>query len=199
MPPEPAADAVGGTMQVVLPTHPLRAAALAVLAPAAILLAGCSAPAPAPPAPGDPAPAAATAPGGPTDASAGGHAGHGGGGLGLYAVQTAALGVVTTEGDGRLVYVHTADTPGTSACTGACAQEWLPLLLIEGTEPELLGVDAELVGELPREEGVQLTLAGRPLYHRADDSGTLVETDFAPHGTDGAWFAITPDGEPVPA
>ncbi len=192
-------------MRVVLPTHPFRAAALAVLAPAAILLGGCAAPAPAP---GDPAPAAATAEahggghsagsaGEPSGGAAGGHSGHGNGGLGLYAVQSGPLGVVTTEGDGRLVYVNTADTPTASTCTGACAEEWLPLLVVEGTEPELLGVDEELVGTLPRPEGVQLTLAGRPLYHRADDSGALSDADVAAHGTDGTWFAIGPNGVPV--
>jgi len=108
------------------------------------------------------------------------------------------LGVVVTEGDGRLVYLHTADTPTSSACTDACAQEWLPLLRVEGTGLELLGVDEALVGELRRPEGVQLTLAGHPLYHRVDDSGTLADADAAPHRTDGTWYVITPNGEPAP-
>lgn len=196
-------------MQVVLPTHPFRSTALAVLVPAAVLLAGCSAPAAAPAAP---SPAAATAEahggghsggpaegaaGAPAEGAAGGHAGHGNGGLGLYAVQSGPLGVVLTEGDGRLVYLNTADTPTTSACTGACAQEWLPLVRVEGTELELLGVDESLIGELPRPEGVQITLAGHPLYHRADDTGTLSEADAASHRRDGTWFVITPTGEPL--
>lgn len=188
-------------MQVVLPTR-----LSSVLAGAALLVvAACSAPAP-PAAP--PAPAAATADEGGDAAhggddgahggdAGGGHSGHGNGGLGLYAVQTGTLGVVTTEADGRLVYMHTGDTPTSSACTGACAEEWLPLLRTEGVEPELLGVDAELVGELPRPEGVQLTLAGHPLYHRADDSGLITEADAAWHRTDGAWFVISPQGEPL--
>ena len=188
-------------MQVVLPTHPFRSTALAVLVPAAVLLAGCSAPAAAPAAP---APAAATAEahggghsGGPAEGSAGGHAGHGNGGLGLYAVQSGPLGVVLTEGDGRLVYLNTGDAPATSSCTGACAQEWLPLVRVEGTELELLGVDESLIGELRRPEGVQITLAGHPLYHRADDTGTLSEADAASHRRDGTWFVITPTGEPL--
>lgn len=173
-------------MRVVLPPrHRLSTPHWAALgAGAALLLAGCGA-APAPPVP-EPAPA-------PVAASPG-HGGHGTG-VALVAVQSGPLGVVATDADGRILYLHTADTATASACTGACAQEWLPLLLPDGAEPQLLGVDAALVGTLQRAEGTQVTLAGHPLYHRADDAGGLA--DAGAHGRDGTWFAVTPEGEPV--
>lgn len=151
-----------------LPTH-LRSLAVAGL----LALTACGA------APAAPPPPAA-------------HSGHGAG-VGLYAVQSGPLGVVTTDADGHIVYRHDADTPTSSACTGACAQVWLPIVVPPGAEPELLGVDPGDVGRLERPEGSQLTLAGWPLYHRADDDGGL--TDAGEHGADGVWFAITPDGE----
>lgn len=179
-------------MQVVLPTR-LRP----LLAGAALLLAAaCSAPVPPAAAPLSPAAAAEAHGGGHAGAESAPPGGHGhGSGAGLYAVQSGPLGVVTTDPEGRLVYMNTGDTPTSSACTDACAQEWLPVLLPEGVEPELLGIDPELVGQLPRPEGVQLTLGGHPLYHRADDLGGL--TDAARHGAGGTWFAIDPYGEQI--
>ncbi len=185
-------------MQVVLPTHVSQL--IRGLATVGVLgaVAACGAPAPAEPP--EPAPAAAqsdaTAPGGAEagGAEAGGASGHGHGSLsGLYAVQTGPLGVIATDGEGRIVYRRDTDTPTTSTCTDACAEEWLPVLAPEGRELELLGVDEELVGLLARPEGRQLTLAGWPLYHRADDSGLLDSTGR--NGAEGIWFAITPDGE----
>jgi predicted lipoprotein with Yx(FWY)xxD motif len=186
-------------MRVVLPTRLVLLARLFVTVAVLGVLAACAAaPEPAPP----PAPAAAAA----GEAHGGGHGGaaaegapaggHGhGSGAGLYAVQSGPLGVVTTDPEGRLVYMNTGDTPTSSACTGDCAQVWLPVLLPAGVEPELLGIDPADVGQLPRPEGVQLTLGGHPLYHRADDLGGL--SDQARHGEDGTWFAIDPYGEQI--
>lgn len=182
-------------MQVVLPTR-----LSPVLAGAALLLvAACSAPAPAP-ATAPPAPAAAA------EAHGGAHGGaeegaHGGvhgstTALGLYAVQSGPLGVIATDAEGHILYMHTADTPSSSACTEACAQEWVPVVMpADPGQFELLGIDQELVGQLPRAEGMQLTLNGHPLYRRADDIGGL--TTAGAHGAEGRWFAITPKGEQV--
>jgi len=130
----------------------------------------------------------------PTPAAHGAHAGHGASGaVGLYAVQTGPLGVIATDAGGHLLYRSDADTadPPASACTGGCTTTWLPLVVPDGMEPELLGVDASLVGRLERAGGDdQLTLAGWPLYRHRDDTGGLL--DAGQHGADGTWFAITP-------
>ncbi|MBW0135199.1 hypothetical protein [Pseudonocardia abyssalis] len=161
-----------------LPTHLSRSLAVAGL----LALTACG---------------AAPAPAAPAAAPAGAHSGHTGG-VGLYAVQSGPLGVVATDTDGHLLYRSDADSadPPTSTCTGACAQTWLPLTVADGAEPELLGVDEERVGRLPRPDGDdQLTLAGWPLYHHVDDTGGL--TDTGQNGADGTWFAVTPTGEKV--
>lgn len=153
--------------------------------------------APASPAPSSPAPAAV----GPEQ----GHGGHGSesedGPPVLYAVQSGPLGVVITDGSGRLMYRSDGDSadPSRSNCTGPCTETWLPVAApSEAQEPELLGVDPELVGTVERSDGTaQLTLAGWPLYSHRDDGGDLESA--GQHGADGAWFVVTPTGEKASA
>jgi predicted lipoprotein with Yx(FWY)xxD motif len=163
-------------MRSVLPTHLSR-----LLAGLLVLTACGAAPAAPPPIP-PPAPAAA-------------HGGHSTSAVGLYAVQSGPLGVVATDSEGHLLYRSDADTadPPASACTGDCAVTWIPLVVADGAEPELLGVDEALVGRLARAEGEQLTLAGWPLYRHRDDSGELLDT--GQNGAGNTWFAITPTGD----
>ncbi len=128
-----------------------------------------------------------------------GHSGHGGSGkVELYAVQTGGLGIVVTDGSGRLVYGSGADAnnPPASRCTGACAQQWQPLVVPAGQEPDLLGVDADRVGRLAREDGSsQLTLGGWPVYVNRNDDGALKVASADAHGS---WFVMTPQGQKVP-
>ena len=119
----------------------VAAAGVAVLSLATACGSGATTPAAAPAAPATVADTAAQA--------ADGHGGHGGmAGMGstdleLYAVQTGTLGVVVTDGEGRVLYGSDADQtdPPQSHCTDACAQTWLPLTVPAGQEPQLLGVD----------------------------------------------------------
>jgi predicted lipoprotein with Yx(FWY)xxD motif len=133
----------------------------------------------------------------------GGHGGHGGGhgspevpAPSLYAVQTGPLGVVLTDGSGHLIYRSDTDRadPPTSACTGACAETWIPVTAPADQELDLAGVKKDLVGRLQRADGSsQLTLAGWPLYRYRDDDGSLAST--GQNGADGTWFVVTPTGE----
>lgn len=157
--------------------------ALGALAGCLLALTACGAPGPAA-APADPAPAAAPSPPGETGPPV------------LYAVQTGPLGIVVTDGSGRLMYRSDDDSadPPTSACTGACTETWIPVTMAQGQEPELLGVDPGDVGTVTRDDGArQLTLGGWPLYRYRDDPGTLDST--GQHGADGTWFAVTTTGE----
>jgi predicted lipoprotein with Yx(FWY)xxD motif len=124
------------------------------------------------------------------------HHHHGGDSVQLWATQTAALGIIALDGAGRIVYRSDADgaNPPTSRCTGECTQRWVPLVVPEGQELDLLGVDTERVGTLRRDDGtLQVTLAGWPLYTVAGDQGAHDGTGA--HGADGNWFAVTPTGE----
>jgi predicted lipoprotein with Yx(FWY)xxD motif len=132
--------------------------------------------------------------GGPNAGDPGGMPGMGSGGVELYAIQTGTLGIVVTDGAGRLLYgsERDANNPPTSHCTGVCAQEWQPLVVPKGQKPELLGVDARTVGQVGRDDGSsQLTLGGWPVYVNRDDDGGLRAAAPAAHGT---WFVMTPQG-----
>jgi predicted lipoprotein with Yx(FWY)xxD motif len=176
----------------------LRRALSGPLLLVALLVAGCASPEPA----ADPAAQQSTAAPTASSDAHGGHGGHGGHGSAgvpaptLYAVQTAPLGVVLTDGAGHLLYRSDADTaePPTSTCSGACAETWLPVVVEPGEELDLAGVDADLVGQVQRADGTtQLTLAGWPLYRHRDDDGSLAST--GQNGADGTWFVVTPKGE----
>jgi predicted lipoprotein with Yx(FWY)xxD motif len=121
---------------------------------------------------------------------------HGGGGLQLWATMTPALGTITLDGAGRIVYRSDADSnnPPVSNCTGECTQRWVPVTVPEGQEPDLLGIKPEQVGTFRREDGTQqVTLAGWPLYTVAGDQGA--HDGIGANGAEGLWFAVTPTGE----
>lgn len=117
----------------------------------------------------------------------------------LYAVQSGPLGIVVTDGSGRLMYRSTGDStdPPVSNCARGCTETWIPVAAAaEGQEPDLLGVVPGLVGVVRRGDGVrQLTLAGWPLYRHRDDTGTLETTGR--NGADATWFVVTPNGGTV--
>ena len=128
-----------------------------------------------------------------------GHAGHSGQGsaeLELYAVQTGTLGVVVTDGEGRVLYGSAGDQadPPQSHCTDACAQAWQPLTVPAGQEPQLLGVEATVVGRLARPDGSsQLTLGGWPVYRFSGDPQPGATSGQGNGG--GEWAAVTPEGQ----
>jgi len=116
----------------------------------------------------------------------GGHSGHSGSyaagstDLELYAVQTGTLGVVVTDGQGRVLYGSAGDqaNPPQSHCADACAQTWQPLTVPAGQDPVLLGVDETAVGRLARSDGSsQLTLGGWPVYVSRGDDGELKQAE----------------------
>jgi predicted lipoprotein with Yx(FWY)xxD motif len=173
-----------------------RVVGAALLAVATVGLVGCGSPNSST---GGTAPAPSAAAGVAPENSQ--HSGHHGssdpGKVTLYAVQTGSLGVVTTDGNGRLLYRFDDDSssPPTSHCTAECAQTWLPLVLASGQQPDLLGVDPSDVGTVRRPDGSdQMTLAGWPLYVNKDDDGTLKKP--AATATD-KWSAVTPTGDKV--
>ncbi|MHA6794429.1 hypothetical protein ACVGVM_13110 [Pseudonocardia bannensis] len=170
-----------------------------------LALAGCADAAPPVP---EPSSASVQTPG-----DGGGHEAHGGGGHGahgghgesggsgggpgleLWAVQSGPLGVVVTDGAGRLLYrsAKDSDNPPTSNCEDECTRTWHPVVVAPDQPPSLLGVDRSKVGQTRRSDGtMQLTLGGWPIYQRGDDTGEL--QDAGAHGAEGTWFAVTPDG-----
>ena len=88
----------------------------------------------------------------------------------LVALGKTALGKVLVDARGRTLYLFEKDKRGVSACFGACATYWPPLLSPAKARPGS-GVRASLLGVTRRADGKrQVTYAGHPLYTFAVDT-----------------------------
>lgn len=110
------------------------------------------------------------------------------------------LGQYLVTGEGRPVYIFTADTQGTDdqepaiACASEeCLEIW-PLVTTTG-EPQTQGAaDASLLGTTEFGDEQVVTYNGWPLYHFARDVGR-----WRPQGNDigsfgGEWYLLRPSG-----
>ncbi len=104
------------------------------------------------------------------------------------------LGQILVDGDGRTLYLFTADSPGVSTCEDACLAAWPPLL----GEPEAgEGADAALLGTLVRSDGsTQVSYDGWPLYYWAQDAAP---GDTTGQGVNEVWWVVSPSGEAIGA
>ncbi|HEY0812700.1 MAG TPA: hypothetical protein VGE11_05415 [Pseudonocardia sp.] len=105
-----------------------------------------------------------------------------------------SLGTVLTSGGFTLYrYSKDAPKPSKSNCVGKCATTWPPVV-----EDRPIGtnvIDPAMMGTIRRADGTeQLTINGWPIYRYAKDG---VPGAVTGQGVDGAWSAISFDGEPV--
>jgi predicted lipoprotein with Yx(FWY)xxD motif len=114
-------------------------------------------------------------------------------------VKTASTsdGTVLVNQHGRSLYMFGKDRRGRSACSGACAQDWPPLLTT--SKPKAgSGVSASKLSTVKRSDGkTQVTYARHPLYTYAGDSG---RGDVSGQGLDafgGIWSLLMPSGAKV--
>jgi predicted lipoprotein with Yx(FWY)xxD motif len=112
-------------------------------------------------------------------------------------VENSGLGEVLVDTQGRTLYLFKADSRSASACEGACAAAWPPLLA-HGNPSVGGGANASLVSTIQRPTGaLQLTYSGHPLYLFAGDqkpgdvNGQGVTAFGAP------WYAVSPAGSQV--
>jgi predicted lipoprotein with Yx(FWY)xxD motif len=108
------------------------------------------------------------------------------------AVGSTSLGDVLVDGNGRTLYVFTADAADTSNCTGGCLQAW-PRYAPATVNPGA-GVDKSLLGTITVDGVKQATINHRPLYYFASDSAA---GDVQGQGVGGKWFVVAADGTPV--
>ena len=106
------------------------------------------------------------------------------------------LGTILVGANGNTLYVFTRDEPNKSNCSGRCAQTWPPHVTVgEPTAGE--GITAGMLGTITREDGsTQVTYSGHPLYRFANDEKP---GDTNGQGQGGAWFVISPAGNPITA
>jgi predicted lipoprotein with Yx(FWY)xxD motif len=115
----------------------------------------------------------------------------------VNAADVGTYGTVLVNGDGKPLYVFSLDTGGTSACTGDCTTEWIPLAS-QGSPAAGDGVDATLLGTITRDDGtMQVTYNGHPLYTFASDTGAGDAAGQGVQDNGGTWNLISATGEPV--
>lgn len=122
------------------------------------------------------------------------------GSSGANAVDTSAsakYGTILVTGSGRTLYMLTADTSSSSACTGACPPVWPPLL-VTGSPKAGPGVQSALLSTIKRGDGSrQVTYNGHPLYTFASDAAAGQVNGEGINHFGGTWYVLDAAGQPV--
>ena len=109
-------------------------------------------------------------------------------------VANSSLGSILVDSSGRTLYLFKADVGDKSACAGACATAWPPLL-VTGKPTAGTGLSASKVGTITRPGGhQQVTYNGHPLYLFIKDKKPGQTTGQGVTAFGAAWFALTPSG-----
>jgi predicted lipoprotein with Yx(FWY)xxD motif len=109
-----------------------------------------------------------------------------------------SLGTVLVAGPKRLtVYMFEGDKGGTSACSGACAELWPPV--ITTSEPTAEGgASASKLSTITRSDGSkQVTYNGHPLYYFAKDTAAGETHGQGIDGFGAHWYVLAPDGSVI--
>jgi predicted lipoprotein with Yx(FWY)xxD motif len=107
------------------------------------------------------------------------------------------FGKIIVDGRGRTLYLFEKDKRGHSACSGACAAYWPPLLTtakpVAGT-----GVKKSLLGTIRRSNGKkQVTYNGHALYRFVQDTRPGQVKGQDTHFFGGGWYVISPSGKKI--
>lgn len=109
-------------------------------------------------------------------------------------VASTGLGSILVNSTGRTLYLFKADVGTKSACTGACAAAWPPLLAT-GKPTAAAGLTASKLGTTTRSGGKQqVTYNGHPLYLFVQDHKPGQTTGQGVTAFGAPWFALTPAG-----
>jgi predicted lipoprotein with Yx(FWY)xxD motif len=104
------------------------------------------------------------------------------------------LGSILVNSAGRTLYLFKADVGATSACSGACAIAWPPLLAT-GNPTAGTGLTASKLATITRSDGTrQVTYNGHPLYRFSQDTKPGQTHGQGVTAFGAAWFALTPTG-----
>jgi predicted lipoprotein with Yx(FWY)xxD motif len=112
-------------------------------------------------------------------------------------VAKSSLGSILVNSSGRTLYLFKADVGTTSACSGACATAWPPLLAT-GKPTAGSGLTASKLGTTMRSDGSQqVTYNGHPLYLFVKDTKAGQTTGQGVTAFGAAWFAVSPAGNQI--
>jgi len=113
------------------------------------------------------------------------------------AVGSSGLGRILVDGRGHTLYLFAKDSRGRSACAGACAAAWPPLIT-SGKPLAVAGAKASYLGTTKRADGrLQVTYRHHPLYLFVKDA-KKGETNGEEVDAFGAeWYVLSPAGAKI--
>jgi predicted lipoprotein with Yx(FWY)xxD motif len=110
---------------------------------------------------------------------------------------SSSLGKIIVDGRGRTLYLFEKDTRGHSACSGACATYWPPLIT-QGKPIAGRGVKSSLLGTIRRANGArQVAYAGHPLYRYVLDTKPGQTRGEGSQLFGAGWDALSPAGKKI--
>jgi predicted lipoprotein with Yx(FWY)xxD motif len=106
-------------------------------------------------------------------------------------------GEYLTNGSGRAIYLFLADSKDKSACSGACASAWPPVI-VTGQPTASGSAQASDLGTITRTGGTkQVTYDGHPLYYYAGDTGAGMDNGQGLDGFGAKWWLVAPSGSSI--
>lgn len=107
------------------------------------------------------------------------------------------LGRILVDRHGRTLYLFARDKRGKSACSGACAAYWPPL--IASSKPRAVtGAKQSLLGRTRRADGrMQVTYRHHPLYRFSGDTGRGQTNGQSLDDFGGEWWVLSPAGNKI--
>ncbi len=104
---------------------------------------------------------------------------------------SSSLGEIVVDGEGRTLYLFTADSGTTTACTGGCATAW-PALVAPATAGS--GVTGAVTEATQADGAKQVALNGHLLYYYAADAAPGATSG---QGVGGKWYVVDGAGNAV--
>ena len=102
------------------------------------------------------------------------------------------LGRILVDRHGRTLYLFLKDKRGKSACSGACAAYWPPLIA-SGKPHAVTGAKQSLLGRTRRADGrMQITYRHHPLYRFSGDTRKGLTSGQGLDDFGGKWSAVSP-------
>ena len=112
----------------------------------------------------------------------------------MLRVEKTPIGKVVANSKGLTLYMFRKDAHGKSACYGACATVWPPVIT-SGKPVAGAGLKASLLGTSKRTDGkLQVTYKGYPLYRYTDDKKPGQTKGEGSKAFGAGWYALTPKG-----
>jgi predicted lipoprotein with Yx(FWY)xxD motif len=115
----------------------------------------------------------------------------------VLTTKTSSGGSFLTNSAGRAVYLFLADSTGKSACDGACAAAWPPVVAT-GQPTAAGGAQSSDLGTITRSDGTkQVTYDGHPLYYFVGDTGPGTDKGQGVDGFGAKWWLVAPTGSSI--